>query len=1038
MTRFDDLAFRWLNQLGYTAEPSVLHVRGRTVEKTHPFALEIETLLKPDGAIRARAVFDVEGVPTVVFVDEHGADANRPTLDAIRKRIWNQNLATVVIELGEAEATAVPARRLADARETLRIDEARVDGPFSALDVASANLTRRKPEWFDMKARVDAKLLENLNWAVVGIASTGFEASARLNEEDARELAELLMGQVLFICYLEHRGIAGETYRSRRDVRAMHGLVAEADHNGVRRLIECLREDFNGDFLGDDRHHPWNVLSKTGFEALDAFLRQTDLETGQQAFWNYDFSFIPVELLSGLYEVFLSTEEQADNGAYYTPRHLAVLAIDQALDASAALLNETIFDGACGSGILLTTAYRRLIALAEYAAGAPLGFTERGELLKRSIFGGDINPMACRVTAFSLYLSLLEGLSPKDIYEAQEKDGTRLPTLEGTNLVRGRDRADFFSEAHGFAGRRFSIIVSNPPWAEPAGGTLTSMDIWAKAAGLPIARRQIAGAFTERALEFLAAGGVACFILPIGQFLAPTSADYVGRLLRGYRPLRLTNFGDLQNLLFPSAENTCHIFLCRRRAPEARGPALMEEFEYLVPKADLSLVYGRLTMQSADRHIVSTQSVIDDPKLLVASMWGDANDLAIWSRLAIRGRLADFWDGPPLFRRWVKRKGIHRADKSRQAVSAEPLRAMRHVSVEALRSGSPVLHRDLLRSWPEETKTVVGLSDEIQRVFDGPRVLFPDGFSREEPNIRAVYFDGLATFTSSVGVIAGKAEHADLLKFLAAYLRSALARYFLVINGWKRLTDRNAIHLKDVEGFPFFLPEAAPDPKAAAAALQKVVGRLDEIAALPELAQRDAFDAARSEIDDAVFQYFGLHGDERALVLETCEVILPSVRPRNYKSLDTPIQRPAGQEDFDRYARGLAEALTSWRERMNGQGRFRVEVFVSEGSRQGRVGIARVDYEEAPTGPPFAQARMNDAAVIETLAVLREAGLNVIASGAYMGLVPDIHIWVSGDLYLVRPLGRRNWTLRQALRDAERVVRDVQQRVQEPRERLPA
>lgn len=141
----DKHALRWLEQLGYTAEPRVLHVRGSTVEKTHPFALEIETLLKPDGAIQARAVFDVEGVPAVIFVDENGGTGDRPTLDAIRKRIWNQNLATVVIELGETEAKAVPVRRLADAQETLRIEDARADGPFSALDVASANLTRRKP-----------------------------------------------------------------------------------------------------------------------------------------------------------------------------------------------------------------------------------------------------------------------------------------------------------------------------------------------------------------------------------------------------------------------------------------------------------------------------------------------------------------------------------------------------------------------------------------------------------------------------------------------------------------------------------------------------------------------------------------------------------------------------------------------------------------------------------------------------------------------------------------------------------------------------
>jgi len=53
----------WLEKLGYAAEPAVLHRRGEEVPETHPYALEIKTLLKPDGAIRAQAVFDVEGVP---------------------------------------------------------------------------------------------------------------------------------------------------------------------------------------------------------------------------------------------------------------------------------------------------------------------------------------------------------------------------------------------------------------------------------------------------------------------------------------------------------------------------------------------------------------------------------------------------------------------------------------------------------------------------------------------------------------------------------------------------------------------------------------------------------------------------------------------------------------------------------------------------------------------------------------------------------------------------------------------------------------
>lgn len=1017
----------WLEKLGYAAEPDVLHLRGEAIPETHPYALEIKTLLKPEGAIRAQAVFDVEGVPTVVFVGEDGAQLSNADLDKTRQRIWNQNLATIVIEIKGDDATALPARKLKTAGERLRLDEARPDGPFSALDVSTANLSRRMPKWFDVKARVDRKLLSNLSTVVASLTEEGLDG---IDDERARRrLAELLMGQVLFISYLEHREIVGETYRARREVAQLPNLVTRRDRSGVAKLIDRLRSDFNGDFLGDDRHDPWTALSTGGFDLLDQFLRRTDMRTGQGDFWNYDFSYIPVELLSGLYEHFLTPEQQAKEGAYYTPRNLAMLAVDQALLASPDPLAETIFDGACGSGILLTTAYRRLIALAEAREGRQLGFAERGDLLSRSIFGGDVNFMACRVTAFSLYLSLLEGLDPADILEAQERDGTKLPPLKDRNLAHGRDHADFFQDGHAYFGRRFSLIISNPPWAEPEGEAHTSADDWTDRASVPFARRQIAGAYALRALDFLDEGGRACLILPIGQLLGGSSEAFVSYLLRAYQPSRIINFGDLQGLLFPTAENTCHVFLGKRRAEAV--PQIIpfgETFDYLVPKADLSLALGRLTMQSADRHALQTRSVAEDPQLLVTMMWGDANDLAIWSCLSLRGTFANFWRGHREFRRWTSRKGIHLEDKSRAAVDPGPLRGMPHVPITALSAGVPILHPDLLRPWPENKNTVVGLNDAVLAVFDGPRVIFPDGFSREQQNVRAVYYEGPASFTHSIGVIAGPEADAPLLKFAAVYLRSTLARYFLMMRGWKMLCERNGIHLADVDGFPFFSPEDAPDFKAAASALTSIASHVDQLGSQPELLQLDQYEAIRDELDAAVFTYFGLTDEEKTLVTETVEVLMPSIRPRSFKSLDTPAQRTAGEKDFGIYASALATALTAWRDRTGGRGRFLINVLTNDPARAGPSGIVKVSYAEKGRAAPGVAAAVNDELVIETLATLRKAGLRTVPLGDHLALVPDAHLWIDGSLYLVRPLMQRSWTVRQALRDAEHIVRTVQSR----------
>ena len=1015
----------WLGRLGYAEEPHVLHRRGSRVRDAHPYALEIETLLRPEGAIRAHAVSDIEGVPTVVFVGDDGAPLTTSDMDGIRQKVWNQNLATIVIELKGEVAQAFPARKL-EGLEHIVLDEARPDGPFSALDVASANLSRRLPSWFDMDERVDRKLLANISAAVSSLRHSGFGED--LQQMVNQRHAELLMGQVLFISYLEHREIVGETYRKWRSVKRLHDLASDGDHEGVRRLIDWLRHDFNGDFLDDDSHNPWSHITDEGYAIIDRFLSRTDMETGQEDFWNYDFSYIPVELLSGLYESFLSPDERNEDSAYYTPRHLAMLVVDQAFALSSDPLSEKVFDGACGSGILLTTVFRRLIALSEARRDRQLGFRERIDLLVNNIFGADINMMACRVTAFSLYLSLLEGLNPADIKEAQECDNIKLPKLDGVNLLHG-EGADIFETGHRFSGLSFDLLISNPPWKEPSAGTVTSADKWVQSVGVPFVRRQIAGAYALRALDFLSDDGRVCLVLPISQFLGRSSAPFVSYFLKRVRLKRLINFGDLQNLLFPTAENTCHVLLGIKRSDDVRGSIPFNEtFDYLIPKADVSLVYGRLTMQSADHRLLQTLSVLHDPEMLIALMWGDANDLALWTRLTTIGTFGDFWAGPKADRRWTCRKGVHLKDRSREAVSAAPLGNRPFVRPEALRMKSPILHRSLLTGWPADQQTVVGINEDLLRVFDGPRVLFTDGFSRQDLSIRAAYSDVSATFTCSIGVIAGPEVDRPLLQFAAVYLRSSLAQYFLMMRGWKMLCQRNGVHLDDIKSFPFFEAGAAPDPEMAQKALARITERIENLARLDEPNQIRDYQSYRHDFDEDVYDFFSLSDDERALVRETVDIFMPSIRPRSFRSLDTPAQSTAGSDDFDRYANKLADALTEWRGRTGGKGRFHVSVMTNERERPGSIGMVRIEYVSTGTVPSDAAVRMDDEAIQATLSELRQRGLAVIPSGDAIKLIPDTHIWTNGALYIVRFLARRNWTLRQALQDAEHIVRTVQDR----------
>lgn len=222
------------------------------------------------------------------------------------------------------------------------------------------------------------------------------------------------------------------------------------------------------------------------------------------------------------------------------------------------------------------------------------------------------------------------------------------------------------------------------------------------------------------------------------------------------------------------------------------------------------------------------------------------------------------------------------------AANGSQMDEFRQVLFALVRSQIQVLLRELRKD--QRVHKAARLNDELMGIFDGQRVLYPDGFSKQEHNVRAVFYDGPGSFKSSVGVIAEPRQDEALLRFAAIYLRSSLARYFLMLRGWKMLCERNGVHLEDVKAFPFFAPEYAPAPEQASAALDTIARFSREIEAVPQMEQLSYFQQHQDRLDDSVFDYFGLSATERQLVRETVDVLMPSLRPRSYKSLETPIQ----------------------------------------------------------------------------------------------------------------------------------------------------
>lgn len=1005
---------RWLDALGYSQSSEGLHCRGDEVASVHSYRNEIQELLDPEDAIRATAVFDVDGVPTICFIEASGQlIESTEAFDRIREKIWNQNLISVALMIERDQALALPVGRKDLEPERITWDQLNAKGPYSCRGIQAGELFRLHKDWFEPDDRVDQQLLANLNHVVISLRSLG------LKKVDA----QYLMAQVLFIAYLEHREIVGEGYREKHAFSRLETLIHNRDRDTIVRLVKQLKVDFNGDFLEPviEGSGLWKLLPEEAMDLLQRFLLHEDFRTGQQNFWRYDFRYIPVELLSGIYESFLA-EDKREAGAYYTPRHLANLAVDQAFKQSPDILSERVYDGACGSGILLTTAYRRMLSYAEAIADKPLSFEKRRKLLKNNIFGSDLNESACRVTAFSLYLSMLEGLQPADISKLQEDSDVKLPNLSNRNVIGGAEVGDFFSDNNPHAkGRSFTVLLSNPPWVEPGGKTKQSSDLWAEKNNFKLPRRQMAAAYMLRARDCLVPEGRICLILPVSVVAAPTSKGFFKVWLDHYKLETLINFGDLRKLLFKSARQPCIIALGRPRsldkANNVPGP---EIFEYWVPKADISLAFGRLTLHSQDRHQLSTKFIQMDNEPLTTLFWGSKRDMANISSLRMRGRLGDLIGkkGP-----WRDRKGYHVHDSSiSDPVSSRPLKKIPFLDARKFYPGGPVMDRRILESFPSDIETVARLPESLMEAFLGPKIIFTDGITSDR-KIRVAFSNETFSFKNSIGMVSGNKADEPLMRFVAAFLHSSLVQYVLLMTAYQVNFERERVTLKDIQGLPFIHPDSHDDPDRAWEIVNEVA---EETARL----EGEEFILTQSQDpshrDALILEYFGLDRLQKARVNEVTTQIAPNIQPGTILGLDTPLQTRARKVELTTYARSLRDELRTWSKVRGGIGDISVSVTSDSKHTSGAIGIVKVTpASRSGSAKDNLQIDASDKALDALLQQLRKRKLLPIDLGSLLQLAPDTIVRTDDTLYLVKPLIKRFWLHSEAFRDAERLARTV-------------
>lgn len=302
------------------------------------------------------------------------------------------------------------------------------------------------------------------------------------------------------------------------------------------------RNHFNGkvfEWKDDEKEQ----LKENKFFYLADALSGDSSSDGQMSIWRlYSFNFIPVELISRLYEEFIEDEEKSENGAAYTPSHLANLLVDEIMPIENArdLDKFKIIDPACGSGIFLVVTFKRLIqwwrAKNQYKNPS---LSDLKQILNNSIFGVDINETATQLTAFSLCIALCEELTPKQIWNE-----LRFDDLTKKNI----SHKDFFVWLNENEDEKesFDIVIGNPPFVR--GGVSTNLGTWtiseSKSVGIP--QNQIALKFLSESIQLLKPQAQLCLIIKAsGLLYNSTSSEYKKVLFTHYNVNQILDFTPL-------------------------------------------------------------------------------------------------------------------------------------------------------------------------------------------------------------------------------------------------------------------------------------------------------------------------------------------------------------------------------------------------------------------------------------------------------------------------------------------------------------
>ncbi len=723
----------------------------------------------------------------------------------------------------------------------------------------------------------------------------------------------------------------------------------------------------------------------------------------------FDFSIIPIELISGIYEDFLSIEEGAENqsktGAFYTPRPLAEFILNKVLpypSVGDTKYDIKILDPTCGSGIFLVESLNRLLDRWEMSNPTKkLDFDTICKITKDNIYGVEQEKEAIKVAAFSLYLAILNRLDPKSLWQ-----NGKFPYL-----IHDPDNNDAKKQGHNlfrmstissgaFENIEYDLVVGNPPFKQ--GGLNNDVSQY-------LTKHKFA---QEAVLAFLHKATILCPRGKIALVFGIKVFFNTGKQYQNFRNFlfdktyveEIYNFSILRKVpkdeggsLFGAASGPAGILFYSNSIPEKPSNRLV----YCAPKTVVKNRFmNGIAIDATDiKYLPREECKKSNTNIWKTAMWGTERDFSLIQNLKSENNLMEELE---LTKEWKKNAGV----------GFETSYPLRHTNIEIKKI--PFIDAAKV----ERFYTNISLSERIDiekfratgkyNSYKQPHLLIKEGQEKKTKKFCSSYLDYDCSFTKTIyGIHIENGE--DILKILSAYLNSQLATYLMFLSQSSWGIERERVKPNEILDLPNLCFTLAEGVK------QEIIECIDKIIAIKKQnLPIYNIDAIEKKIDFLFYKALNLTDNEIISIEDLINLTLDGFQNKEESIAFHPTQ----QDEMRAYCTFLSNtlngflkfgsSLTAWTTIFPISSRIPLNIIAIRFNKEHEAGYV----EES--------GNYNIAKIIKE-----------IEAYTYQEYAESIYYrkyvkYYTGDtIYMIKPNEKRFWSRSLALNDADEIIAEI-------------